>query len=223
LLKLPERLPDLPAAALQPDAVGTAASEGRLDVRLARTGLDAAARAQGLGNLTSLVDIELGVSRISERDLADGHRERGRGYEVEVRLPVFDWGDAHRDGFDAHTLAAASRLEDTLRAAGSHLRQAYSAYRTAYDVARHHRDEVVPLRKIISEENVLRYNGMLIGIFELLADSREQIASVMAAIAAEQQFWLADAALQASIIGKPIVATLIELDGGAGRGGADPH
>jgi len=42
----------------------------------------------------------------------------------------------------------------------------------------------VPLKQRISEENVLRYNGMLIGVFELLADARSQIASVNAAIEA---------------------------------------
>ena len=56
---------------------------------------------------------------------------------------------------------------------------------------------------MISEENVLRYNGMLIGVFELLADSRDQIGAVISAIAAEQQFWLTDAALQATLIGRP--------------------
>ncbi len=70
-----------------------------------------------------------------------------------------------------------------MRSAGSNLRESYSAYRTAYDVARHHRDEVVPLRKVISEENQLRYNGVLISVFELLADAREQISAVTAAIA----------------------------------------
>ncbi|WP_244954565.1 hypothetical protein [Sphaerotilus sulfidivorans] len=40
-------------------------------------------------------------------------------------------------------------------------------------------------------------------MFELLADSRDQVSTVMAAIDAEQQFWLADAALQASLIGRP--------------------
>ena len=61
----------------------------------------------------------------------------------------------------------------------------------------------MPLRKTMAEENLLRYNGMLIGVFELLAEMREQITSVMAAINAQQQFWLADAALAASVIGKP--------------------
>jgi len=43
---------------------------------------------------------------------------------------------------------------------------------------RHYRDEIVPLRKRISEENVLRYNGMLIGIFGLLAAAAEGKASL---------------------------------------------
>jgi len=50
---------------------------------------------------------------------------------------------------------------------------------------------------------VLRYNGMLIGVFELLAEARDQISSVTNAINAQQQFWLADAALAASVMGKP--------------------
>ncbi len=76
-------------------------------------------------------------------------------------------------------------------------------------MARHHRDEVVPLRKVISEENQLRYNGMLISVFELLADAREQVSAVTAAIDAQQQFWLADAAMQASVIGRPTNTTLV--------------
>ena len=62
----------------------------------------------------------------------------------------------------------------------------------------------MPLRKTIAEENVLRYNGMLIGVFDLLADSREQIGSVIQAIDAQRDFWLADAVLQAALIGRPM-------------------
>jgi hypothetical protein len=78
------------------------------------------------------------------------------------------------------------------------------------------------LRKVISEENQLRYNGMIIGIFELLADSRDQVTTVMAAIDAEQQFWLADAALQASLIGRP-TNTPLTATPNAPSGGAAGH
>ena len=182
MLKLPQRLPDLPKQALEPQAVGSMATRARLDIRLAQSALDAAGRAQGLNTVTSLTDIELTARRNTTFDNAAGTRSETRGYEVGVRLPLFDWGGMQRQAWNARTLAAANQLEATMRSAGSSLRESYSAYRTAYDIARHHRDEVVPLRKVISEENQLRYNGMLIGVFELLADARDQVATVQAAI-----------------------------------------
>ena len=192
------------------------ASKGRLDIQLAQAELDAQAKAQGLNLLTSFTDIELGVRRDTVFDNAQGTSTPNRGYEVSLRLPIFDWGSNQRDAMNAQTLATANRLEATVRTAGSNLRENYSAYRTAFDVSKHFRDEVVPLRKKISEENVLRYNGMLISVFELLADTRDQVKSVMAAISAEQQFWLADAALQASIMGKPTMATVGAMVSGGG-------
>ena len=44
---------------------------------------------------------------------------------------------------------------------------------------------------------------MLIGVFELLAEARSQVGAVIAAIEAERDFWLADAALEAAILGVP--------------------
>jgi outer membrane protein TolC len=84
--------------------------------------------------------------------------------------------------------------------APSELRSSYTAYRNAYDLAKHYRDEVLPLRKIIAEENMLRYNGMFIGVFELLAENREQTKTVIASIAATQAFWQADAVLQDTLL-----------------------
>jgi hypothetical protein len=80
--------------------------------------------------------------------------------------------------------------------APSELRSNYAAYRNAYDLAKHYRDEFLPLRKIISEETQLRYNGMFIGVFELLAENREQTKMVIASIAAKQAFWQTEAQFQ---------------------------
>ena len=57
-----------------------------------------------------------------------------------------------------------------------------------------------PCNKPSPEENVLRYNGMLIGVFELLANHREQTSTVMAAITQQENFWMADARLRASML-----------------------
>jgi outer membrane protein TolC len=86
--------------------------------------------------------------------------------------------------------------------ARSEVRESYSAYRTAYDLAKHYRDEVVPLRQRISEENLLRYNGMLIGVFELLSDSREQVRGVTDYVQALRDFWVAETNLQTALTGR---------------------
>lgn len=222
-LKLVERLPNLPKTPRDPADVSKQASAARLDIRMAQSDFEAAAKAQGLNFVTNFTDIELGIIRNTVFDNAEGHKSTGRGFEISLRLPIFDWGGPQRDAMNAQTLAAANRLEAAVRAAGSSLREGYSAYRTAYDITRHYRDEVIPLRKTISEENVLRYNGMLMGVFELLADSRAEVATVMAAISAEQQFWLADAALQASVMGKPGMASAAAMPTGGPAGGDAPH
>lgn len=203
-LKLPERLPDLPATPREVATLNATALQQRLDVQMARLQLDAAGKSQGLNLLTSLIDVDVGLRHDTVFNTATGARDNRRGYELDIRLPLFDWGSNQRSAMNAQALTAANRYDSITRAASSQLREHYGAYRTAYDLARHYRDEIVPLRQAMAEENVLRYNGMLIGVFELLADSREQIASVMAAINAQQQFWLADAGLSSSLLGKPM-------------------
>lgn len=202
-LKLPARLPAIPKNPLSAQEIGKAASRDRLDVQLAKATLNASAKAQGLVGVTSFTDIELSARQGSVSDSATGTTTSRRGYEVGVRLPIFDWGGMQRDAMNAQTLAAANNLEATIRSAGSTLRESYAAYRSAYDISRHYKDEVLPLRKVMADENMLRYNGMIIGVFELLADARDQVATVVSAIAADQQFWIADAALKANLIGRP--------------------
>jgi outer membrane protein TolC len=204
--KLPARLPAIPSNPLSVEAVGQEASRQRLDVQLAKASLNASAKAQGLVGITSFTDIELSARRGNVSDSAAGVTTSRRGYEVGVRLPIFDWGSMQRDAMNAQTLAAANNLEATIRVAGSSLRENYAAYRSAYDISRHYKDEVLPLRKVMADENMLRYNGMIIGVFELLADARDQVATVISAITADQQFWMADAALKANVMGRPTSA-----------------
>jgi outer membrane protein TolC len=130
--------------------------------------------------------LELGAVRNSSNEAPTQ-----RGWEISFELPLFDWGGARVAKAEAIYMQTLHRAAETAINARSEVREAYGGYRTAYDIARHHRDEIVPLRKRIADENLLRYNGMLIGVFELLADARAQIASVNAAIEALRDFWLA--------------------------------
>ena len=219
-LALPERLPDLPQAPRTEREIASAAFEQRLDVLGARRALEHTAKLGGLTvTRSALARVELGIARNSETGQAVQ-----RGYEIEIPLPVFDPGDALRAEMRSTYLAAFYRTQAVIVDAQSQLRESYHAYRSAYDIARHYREEIVPLRASIAEENLLRYNGMLIGVFELLADAREQVASVIAAIDALREFWIADALLANTLIGRPEAAPrMFEPAPRAAGGGGSPH
>ena len=79
----------------------------------------------------------------------------------------------------------------------------------------------MPLRKRIAEENLLLYNGMLIGVFDLLADARSQIASGAGYVEALREFWVAEADLGMAMIGRtapPAVAGAAMPQAEAGGG-----
>ena len=199
---LPERLPDLPKQAIELPDIERVALSQRLDVQGAKLAAEQTARNLGLTRATRFINVlELGVLRNSSNEAPTQ-----RGWEIGLELPLFDWGGARVARAEAVYMQTVHRAAETAINARSEVREAYTGYRSAFDIARHHRDEIVPLRQRIAEENVLRYNGMLIGVFELLAEARDQISSVTNAINAQQQFWLADAALAASVIGKPSLA-----------------
>jgi outer membrane protein TolC len=96
-------------------------------------------------------------------------------------------------------MQSVNRVAQVAVDARSEARDAWQGYRTSYELARHYRDEVIPLRKQISKEVLLRYNGMLASTFELLADAREQAGAVNATIQALKDFWLAHATLEATL------------------------
>jgi outer membrane protein TolC len=198
-ITLPERLPDLPPAPYQANEVEQTAMDRRLDVLMARRSLDATARSLGLTKATRFVNVlELGYANKSSTGAA-----RENGYELELELPLFDFGSTRAARAEALYMRSLHQAADAAVTARSEAREAYALYHSAYQLARHYQDEVIPLRKRISDETLLRYNGMLIGVFELLADAREQIGSVTASIEALRDHWLADTRLQAAMAMPP--------------------
>ncbi|WP_332852274.1 TolC family protein [Duganella sp. S19_KUP01_CR8] len=194
---LPDRLPDLPPQAQEINNAEAQALSQRLDMLAARRDTEATADALGLTKATGFINVfDAGYANKSSTGLP-----RENGYQVSFELPIFDWGSAKVARAQSQYMQSVHRAADTAVRARSEVREAYSSYRTTYEIARNYRDEVVPLRKKISDEVLLRYNGMLASVFELLADSREQLNSVNTAIETQRDFWIADTRLQAVVNG----------------------
>ena len=213
--QLAAQLPPLPASALPADGIEATALRERLDVQTARRQLDTQAVRQGWSRAGAVFgDIGLAYSRNTTTEREGGHREITRGWELELPLPLFDWGGAARTRAQAEVEQSAAQLQDTAVRARSEVRAAWLTYRTALDLARQQHSEVVPLRQFIAGETTLRYNGMLASVWELLAEARTSTQAVANAIEVQRDFWLAETDLQLALTGTS-PGTLQGLSAGA--------
>ncbi|WP_134678277.1 TolC family protein [Ectopseudomonas khazarica] len=197
--RLPERLPPLPDAADELPEVERLAMNQRQDIQAMRLDVERLAQNLGLTRTTRFVNVlELGV--VNNRS---NEEPTQRGYEISVELPLFDWSGAKVARAEAQYRQALNRAAETAINARSQVREAYQVYRNAFELARHYRVEVLPLRQRMAEENLLRYNGMFISTFELLADARRQVLAVDGYLQAQRDFWLARADLDMALLGTP--------------------
>ena len=200
--QLADQLPPLPATLQSADGIEATALRERLDVQAARRQLDLQASRQGWAGAGAVFgDIGLAYSRNTTTERASGERDVKRGWELDLPLPLFDWGGAARTGAQLEVERSAALLQDTAVRARSEVRSAWLAYRTLLDLARQQQSEVVPLQQQISDETLLRYNGMLASVWELLAQARTSTSAVASAIEAQRDFWLADTDLQLALTG----------------------
>lgn len=200
--RLAAQLPPLPSTPLPANGIETTALRERLDVQASRRQLDTLAARQGWSRAGAVFgDIGLAYSRNTTVERDGGHRDITRGWELDLPLPLFDWGGAARTRAQAEVEQAAAQLQDTAVRARTEVRTAWFTYRTALDLARQQHAEVVPLRQFITEETTLRYNGMLASVWELLAEARNSAQAVAAAIEAQRDFWLAETDLQLTLTG----------------------
>jgi outer membrane protein TolC len=195
-LELPDRLPKLPDKTLDIPAVEQQAIEGRLDVQMAKINLESMAKNLKLTQLNPFLSaIELGA--VSEK--ADGETERG--YEIELRLPIFDAGGVKNRKARIVFEQAQAQAQSTAVNAASASREALATYRSSWEIAHHMESQMLPLRQRISSEELLLYNGMLISVFDLLSDLLSATDMEVDHVNAVRAFWLADTNLQSVLTG----------------------
>jgi outer membrane protein TolC len=200
--KIPNALPPLPGRPRAAPTVEMQAVARRIDLQIGRIELDALAKSFGLTQATRFLNL-LDLSAVGKTigNKPTGERIRDRGFEAQLRIPLFDFGETRVREAEQTYMQAVNRLAEMALNARSQAREAYQAYRSNYDIAAHYRNEVLPLRKIISDEMVLRYNAMMIDVFGLLTEARERVVSTTAGVEAERDFWLAAVDLDAAILG----------------------
>lgn len=196
LLTLPDQLPEAPDEALDIPAVEQQAIEGRLDVQMAKFNLEGMAKNLKLTKLNPFLSaIEFGPVR----EKAEGETERG--YELELRLPIFDAGGVKTRKAKIVYEQAQAQAESTAVAAASAAREALASYRSSWEITQHMRSRMLPLRQRISSEQLLQYNGMLISVFDLLNELLSATNMEADYVNSLRSFWLAETNLQSVLTG----------------------
>ena len=207
--RLPGSLKGLPAPPKSLD-VETLAVTSRVDLEIARMELAILAKELGLTHATRFIDA-LEVSGLSRFERRGDEQTPRRGLEASFQVPIYDFGEARTRRAEEIYMRAVNRLIEKAVNVRSEARAAYTTYRGAYEIARHFDKEILPLREIISQQELLNYNGMLTDLFALLTDARARITANVQGIEAKRDFWLAKVDLSTAILG-----------GRGGDSGAEP-
>jgi cobalt-zinc-cadmium efflux system outer membrane protein len=220
-----ERLPDVPADALQVDDIERSAVTRSLDLGQARQRIVVAGQQLGYDRATALIP-SLEVGGIAEKE---SDEPWGIGPSVAVPIPLFDQGQARiaraaaelRRGQQEY-YALAVRVRATARAVLDRLRG-------AQDRALYYRDIMLPLQERIVSEAQLQYNAMQIGVFELLRDRQQQIETGVEYVETLREYWITRAELLHILSGRlpeSEAARPARMNGGAstkekGKGNGD--
>ena len=199
--RLPGKLSPLPGRPLSLPAIEVDAVEHRIDLQIARIELAALAKSLNLTEATRFVTM-LDVAGVDRKTVdPNGTSFRERGFDVQFQIPIFDGGEVRvRQAAETYN-QAFNRLTEKAVNVRSEARDAFRVYRSTYDIAGHYQREVLPLRKIISDEMQLRFSSMQVDVFALLSEARQRIAGLRAAIEAKREFWLAQSELKTAVNG----------------------
>lgn len=217
LLQLPAYLPAIPSELATQNELEQQALAQRLDIQQAKAKLTQLELQLDLEKDSSFVrglsgEIAGSVQHSEERELSLG-----------VELPLFDQGSARLSKAQAEYQQAWWQAKAVEVKALSEVRQAYAFQQSSYQIARHYQDQLIPLAQKINQQNVLRYNGMLIGVFELIADTQAQVATVTGQMMAQRDFYLAQLRLQQSLWGSPAVQRTTETGSATNTAAAAGH
>jgi len=194
-----DRLADLPAADESLEQLQKRATGDRLDLAAARAQITALEQSLGLVSKDRgvLSDAQIGID--TERE-PNGQRVTGPTFSIPI--PLFNFGQASVARAQ-HQLRAAEQDYLALRnETRSEVRQTYQQMLAARQRAVQERTVVLPLRQRIVEQSQLHYNGMLLGIFQLLEAKQAEIQSGRSYVESLRDYWIARTDLERAVGGR---------------------
>ena len=160
-------------------------------------------QAASLAGVTRFLPaLEIGAS--TDRD-AEGTRVTGPS--VALELPIFDQGRARVARLVAQVRQARAREAELAVNVRAEVRALRNRLIAARSVVEHYRTVLLPLRERVVQQAQLRYNAMLLGVFQLLIARREQIDAYRDYLDSVRGYWSARGQVERAA-GGSLAATL---------------
>ena len=194
--RAPNHLPELPANELPLQRLEADALHQSLDIAAAKQRFRAAAAHADVASASGwLPELKAGVS-------AERSGDWGVGPAVQLELPLFYQGQN-----EVGVARARMKREQHLYAdAAVRVRSAARAVQSRLEAARrgvvHAREVVLPLRERVVQQTQLEYNGMLVGIFQLLEAKRQELAAAEQYLTLRREYWLSRLAAEQLLAGR---------------------
>ena len=203
--KVSDELPALPPAEPALEHVESLAVARRLDLAAVKSEAQAFEQAASAAGLTRFIPaLEAGVS--TERD-AEGTRVSGPSLTVE--LPLFDQGQGRVARLASQVRQARARAAALAVNVRAEVRTLRSRLLAARGVVDHYRTVLLPLRDRAVQHAQVRYNSMLLGVFQLLVARREQMDAYRDYLDSVRDYWTTRAELERAA-GGSLMATLAQ-------------
>jgi outer membrane protein, heavy metal efflux system len=192
------RLPDVPAGEVRVEGLEATAVRQRQDLAAARSEVLMQARIYGFTVDTRFfASADLGAD--AERE-TDGQWRIGP--TVALPIPLFDQGQGSIPRARAVLQQSRQRYAALALDIRSQVRAARARLLNARSTAQFYRDEILPTQQRLLEQTQLQYNGMFVGVFQLLQAKRDEIDAAVQYVNALQSYWTARAELERAIGGR---------------------
>jgi len=196
--KIVANLADVPVAEISTEGLEILAMRQRQDVAAARQNVLIQARMLGLtADYRFFQNVDLGPEFEHE---TDGQWRIGPA--LSVPIPLFDQGQAKIARAEALLRQSEQRYYALTVDVRAEVRGAIARLMSAREKALLYRDDVLPAAQDLLWQTQLQYNGMFVGVFQLLQAKRDQIDATRQYIEALRDYWTARADLERAVGGR---------------------
>ena len=195
--RIEEALGDLPSSEPEVEPLEATVAERRLDLQSARLQVELAGNALTLAKTTRF----FGRIDVGAHSHQDPNGPVLLGPTLSLDLPIFDQRQALIARLEAQHRQATRRLAGLLVDAQSEVRVARARLLALRALAKHYRDELLPLRSRIVDETLLQYNAMTVALYQLVSAKQQDIEARRTYLELLRDYWTAQAELERALGG----------------------